>query len=83
MWMNGIVDNAALKASATLCIVLVHSPRHLGADRLERGCLAREALSCSVPVAFALQLLDLGEVNRAQYAVGGVKAAAPVATWFR
>jgi hypothetical protein len=50
----------------------------IGAGGLERDGLADEPIAGPLPVSISLQLLDLGEVDRAQRAVGGMKPAETV-----
>ena len=79
MCTNGIVDRVSMIASATLCIVFVHSTSSSAPAASSAGASRGEPLAGLVPAPVALQLLDLGEVDRAQQAVGGVQAAEPLA----
>jgi hypothetical protein len=54
----------------------------LGAGGRQRARLAGQKRSGLLPAALALEPLHVGEVDRAQQAVPGVKAAQPVADEF-
>ena len=74
MWTNGIVDRHR-DLGASLCIVLVHSTSS-SAPAASSACASRASTRARLgPAVLALQHLDVGEVDAAQQAVGGVQAA--------
>src|SRR5215208_4779385 len=78
MWTKGHVDGAGDRIGH-----LVHrvgaQHEQLGAGAHERPRLASEQRARFLPAAGALELLDVGEVDRSQQAVGGVQTAEPLA----
>ena len=73
MWMRGM-STAASIASATLCMVFVHSTSSSAPARSSGLGGARQPGAGLVPRSRRLQLLDLGEVDRPQQQRGGVQA---------
>src|SRR5215213_4704016 len=79
----GDVDERDVNGAGDGIADLVHrvgaEHEQLGAGAYERPRLASEQRARLLPAAGTLELLDVGEVDRTQQAVGGVQTAEPLA----
>jgi hypothetical protein len=77
MWTSGTLT-ASEMVSATLCSVGAED-EEFRAGVSEAAGLVGQTLAGLIPKRVALEVLDLGEVDGAEHAVGGVQPAEPVA----